>query len=450
MTKTITERLADWIGETSAIPGDVQQSAAKCVFDLMTAAVAGYQTPGAVAVRQIANMTWGFGPAAIWFSGEGSTPVGAAFVNAACACSLDLDDGHRAASGHPGAAIIPAVLASFNASSLDAQRILVAIALGYEIGVRISSSRDIKNIPTVNSGLWCGQAVAAAIGWVRGLSPTQIAHAISIAGTTSPSQSATPYTKYRGNNVKEGIPWGAANGILAVNLAEQGFTGPIDILDSRERYNPVRLLDGLGTSWLIDNTYFKPYSCCRWIHAPVDALLALMAKHGFHAGDIVAIDVETFGRTLTLSNEVAPVTLEGAQYSLPFCLGVAATSGASALLPLAEESLADAAAQQISQRVRMTVTPEFDAMFPAAVPGRVRVTTASGVFQRTVLMPKGEPSNPMSWQEIDAKFQSIAARRVGASVADRIRSAIGVLRTGDITPLQSLLAARVFPEADHR
>lgn len=450
MTITITERLADWVSETSVVPEDVQLSAAKCVFDLMSGAVAGYQTPAAIAMRQIANTTWGSGPAAIWFSGEGSTPVGAAFVNAACACSLDLDDGHRAASGHPGAAIIPAVFAMLNPSRLDAQRTLVAIALGYEIGVRISSSRDLKNIPTVNSGLWCGQGVAAAVGWVRGLSPIQIAHAISIAGTTSPSQSATPYTKYRGNNVKEGIPWGAANGVLAVNLAERGFTGPIDILDSPERYNPARLLDGLGTSWLISNTYFKPYSCCRWIHAPVDALLALMAEHGMRSADIIAIDVDTFGRTLTLSNEVAPATLEGAQYSVPFCLGVAATRGASALLPLGEESLADACALDISQRVRMTVTTEFDAMFPAAVPGRVRVTTSSGVFERTVLMPKGEPANPMSWEDIDAKFQSIAAGRVGASVAEGIRSAIIALRTGDITALTSMLAGRVFPEPDGR
>jgi len=448
MTIMIAERLADWVSETSTIPGEVQLSTAKCVFDLMSAAVAGYQTPSAIAMRQTANMTWGSGPAAIWFSGDRSTPVGATFVNAACACSLDLDDGHRAASGHPGAAIIPAVFAMLSTSSLDAQRTLVAIALGYEIGVRISSSRDLKRIPTVNSGLWCGQAVAAAIGKVRGLSPTQIAHAISIAGTTSPSQSATPYTKYRGNNVKEGIPWGAANGILAVNLAEQGFTGPIDFLDCPERYNPAQLLNGLGASWLINKTYFKPYSCCRWIHAPVDALLALMAEHDIRAGEILAIDVETFGRTLTLSNEVAPVTLEGAQYSVPFCLGVAATSGASALLPLGEESLANASALDIAPRVRMTVTPEFDTMFPAAVPGRVRVTTASGVFERTVLTPKGEPANPMSWEDIDSKFQTVAAGRVGACVAGRIRSAIRALRTGDITALKSMLEARVFPGPD--
>jgi 2-methylcitrate dehydratase PrpD len=98
----------------------------------------------------------------------------------------------------------------------------------------------------------------------------------------------------------------------------------------------------------------------------------------------------------------------------------------------------------------MTVTPEFDAMFPAAVPGRVRMTTASGVYERTVLTPKGEPANPMGWEDIDAKFGTIAAGRIGTSVADRMRGAIGALRAGDITVLRSLLASKVFPDSERR
>jgi 2-methylcitrate dehydratase PrpD len=279
---------------------------------------------------------------------------------------------------------------------------------------------------------------------LRGLPPLQIAHAIAIAGTTAPSQSATPYTKHRGNSVKEGIPWGAANGVLAANLAAAGFTGPIDILDEPGRYDPATLRDGLGQSWHIDTTYFKPYSACRWLHAPVDALLALMAEHRLAAADIVGIETDTFGRTFTLGNEVAPTTLEGGQYSLPFCLGVAATRGAAALLPMQEESLADADAIAVARRVRMSVKPEFDAMFPAAVPGSVRITTASASFERTVLMPKGEPANPMGWDDIERKFSAVAEPRIGRATANRIRTAIQALQAGDIMPLRTILAAPCF------
>jgi 2-methylcitrate dehydratase PrpD len=440
---TIAERLAGFIHGTTSIPQDTHASAAKCVFDLVGAAIAGYDTPNAIAVREIADATWGAGSAAVWFSDRRLTAAGAAFVNAACACSLDLDDGHRSAAGHPGAAVIPGVFAALEAAD-DAQRALTAIAIGYEIGVRISAARDLKTVPTVNSGLWSGQAVAAAVAWLRGLPPLQIAHAIAISGTTAPSQSATPYTKHRGNSVKEGIPWGAANGLLAANLAAAGFTGPIDILDEPGRFDAATLLDGLGPSWHINTTYFKPYSCCRWLHAPVDALLALMAEHRIGAADIVSIEAETFGRTLTLSNEIAPVTLEGGQYSLPFCLGVAATRGAAALLPMCEASLSDADALAVAQRVRTTVKPEFDAMFPAAVAGAVRITTACGSVESTVLMPKGESANPMNWEDIDRKFIAVAQPRVGTSTANGIRAAIGALRTGHIAPLRTILAAQCF------
>src|SRR5262249_35610835 len=154
----------------------------------------------------------------------------------------------------------------------------------------------------------------------------------------------------------------------------------------------ARLLAGLGTSWHIEGTYFKPYSCCRWNHAPIDALLAAMAECSIKAGDIVGLEVETFCRALTLGNEAAPSTLEGAQYSIPVCLVVAATRGASALLPLHESCLTDAAAIDLARRVRLTVVPEFDAMFPAAVPGRIRIRTISGTVETTVLAPKGEPA----------------------------------------------------------
>ena len=437
---TIAEQLGSFVRETHAIPESARMSAVKCIFDLMTAAIAGYRTPNAIAVRRIARDTWGPGPAAVWFSGERSTPAGAAFLNAACACSLDLDDGHRAAAGHPGAAVIPAVLAAIATDSFSTQSVLRAVVLGYEVGVRISAARDLKSVPTTNSGLWGGQAAAAAVGTLRDLSPRQIGHAIAIAGITAPNQSATAYTRHRGNSVKEGIPWAAANGLLAISLAEQGFTGPIDILDEPGRFVPAALVDGLGTRWHIDGTYFKPYSCCRWNHAPIDALLAVMSAHKIVAADIVSIDVATFGRALTLSNEIAPTTLEGAQYSIPFCLGIAATRGAPALLPLRDASLADADAVGVARRVRMTVAPELDAMFPAAVPGRIRVTTSRGTFDHTVMMPKGEPANPMEWDKIDAKFLAIAQGRIEPSLASELRDAIGTLRQGDIAALMSALA----------
>ncbi len=111
------------------------------------------------------------------------------------------------------------VLATVDVTPTEASRALAAIAVGYEVGVRISAARDLKNVPTTNTGLWGGQAATAAVGALRGLPPLQIAHAIAIA---EPSNArpvghrlhAFPRQRHQGRD-----SWAAANGLLAAGLA---------------------------------------------------------------------------------------------------------------------------------------------------------------------------------------------------------------------------------------
>ena len=86
-----------------------------------------------------------------------------------------------------------------------------------------------------------------------------------------------------GNHVKEGIAWATATGMAAVDLAAAGFTGPLDLLDNDAYYDRACLTEGLGERWHMDEIYFKPYSCCRWAHAAIDALLQIQATEGFSA-----------------------------------------------------------------------------------------------------------------------------------------------------------------------
>ena len=348
---------------------------------------------------------------------------------------LDLDDGHRAASGHPGAAVIPAVFATAEAHGADTERVLTAIAIGYEIGVRIAAARDVGTLHTFDSGLWCGQGAAAAAGWLRGLAPASLANAIAIAGTTAPGQTATAYTKLMGNHVKEGIPFATAMGLVAVELAAAGFTGPVDFLDDESRYDRAILSADLGTSWQIETVYFKPYGCCRWAHAAIDALLDLMESKQIGTGEIKAIRVETFSQALSLNNDLKPPTLEAAQYSVPFCLAVAAIYGADALLPLEEKYLTDHDVLAFAPLVTLSVAADLDRMFPQRVPARIVVETASGLRQQTILMPRGEPANPLSDSDLDAKFSTIAGRRLPPAAATALRDAVSSLKSGDIAPL---------------
>jgi 2-methylcitrate dehydratase PrpD len=436
---TVAYTLAAFVRDTARLAPNTRSAAVRAVFDLVAAAIAGRSTAGAVAALKAAPAAWGAGCAACWFSDLRLSVPGAAFVNAAFASALDLDDGHRAASGHPGAAVIPAVMATAEAHGADAERVLTAIAIGYEIGVRIAAARNVDMLHTFDSGLWCGQAAAAAAGWLRGLEPARLANAIAIAGTTAPGQTATAYTRLMGNNVKEGIPFATALGLVAVELAAAGFTGPVDFLDEESRYDRAVLSSDLGTRWLIETAYLKPYGCCRWAHAAIDALLDVMARAHITVDEIKNIRVETFSQTLSLNNDLTPPTLEAAQYSVPFCLAVAAVHGGEGLLPLQEQVLRDPAVLAVTPRITLAVAPDLDAMFPKSVPARLTVATTDGVHSRTVLAPRGEPINPLSDDDLHAKFSAIAQKQLAASASAGLLEALAAFRGGDLLPLLARL-----------
>lgn len=437
---TVAHTLATFACDIASLASSTRSAAVRTVFDLLAAAIAGRSTAGGAAALRAASSAWGPGPAVCWLSDLRLSVPGAAFVNAAFSSMLDLDDGHRAASGHPGAAVIPGVIATAEANGADAERVLTAIAIGYEIGIRIAAARDVGKLHTFDSGLWCGQAAAAAAGWLRELEPASLANAIAIAGTTAPGQTATAYTKLMGNHVKEGIPFATASGLVAVELAAAGFTGPVDFLDDEGHYDLSVMNSDLGTRWQIETVYFKPYGCCRWAHAAIDALLELIKGGVITVREIKEVHVETFAQALSLNNDLAPPTLESAQYSVPFCVAVAAIHGAAALLPLEEALLGDREVLAFAPRVTLAVAPEFDSMFPQGVPARVVVDTVRGVHQHTVLTPRGEPTNPMSDVDFVAKFSTIASKRLLPATTADLFDALAAFESGEIASLLANLS----------
>jgi 2-methylcitrate dehydratase PrpD len=437
----VAHQFADFLASTTTAGTRAIAQAKAALFDLTIAAIAGYNTKGALAAREAARSSWGDGAAPVWFAGERLTIPGAAFANSAAASMVDLDDGHRAAAGHPGASIIPAVLATaaVHGATTD-ERILTAIALGYDVAVRIAASRDFDTLTTMVSGPWVGYGAAAAAAWLRGLDTPAIEQAIAIAGTTAPNLSAIAYSKVMGNHIKEGIPWATATALVAVELAEAGFTGPVDLLDNEAIYNRSQLLDGLGSNWAINGIYFKPYGCCRWAHSAIDAVLELQSQFGIEASRIETVEIDTFSWALRLNNEVAPLTVESAQYSVPFCVAMALVRGADALVQIEQGDISRAETIALAGRIRLGIDPAFDAMFPQAVPTRVRIKTSDGIVSTEVAVPLGEPTNPMDWSALENKFRAVADRRLDARCRDRFLTAFEDLKQGRLEKLLSALA----------
>ena len=434
---TVIERLAQFVADTEAVPGSTVAATQHCLLDLTTAAIVGLASEGGQAGRVAAAALWGRGSSACWFGGADLTIAGATYANATIASMLDLDDGHRLAAGHPGAAIIPAVLAEADASPMPTERILTAIAIGYEVALRVGGARDFVRLDSTATGRWCGLGVAAALAWMRRLPPAQIAQAIGIAASSAPNMNVSGYHTVAGH-VKEGIPWAAVTGVAAVELAAARSVGSLLSLDDPRFYDGDAITRGLGAGWLIETTYFKPYSCCRWAHAALDAMDRLIAD-GLQPGTIERIEIDTFQRALSLGNAAAPATPEAAQYSVPFMVALLALRGRDALLPFRTTSLDDAEVVQLAGRVTLRLDPAFQAMFSAKVPARVVVHAAARRWEQTVLEPFGEPTNPMRWDDLVAKLHVATRGLIDPARKDALLRATDDLRAGSIDKLREAL-----------
>ncbi|MGY0506012.1 MmgE/PrpD family protein [Luteimonas sp. e5] len=439
------EELASFVAQhpEGALPLRTQEKAALLLTDLMAAAAAGLNSSLARATRAAAVALHGPGDAKVWLTGQSLTIAGAAMANAAAASALDIDDGHRGAAGHPGAGIIPAVLAVGQSMGADDACMLDAMVLGYDVALRIASSRPPPTIETYCSGRWVAFGVAAAAGRLLGLGAHQIAHAMAMAGAESPVM--LPRSRL-GSSVKEGIPPAVVVGLAGAFRARAGATGPVDLLDDDEHFSRNTMLSGLGESWWLEQCYLKPYACCRYMHAAIDAIVALRQP----GKPILDLGVETFPEGLRLSNAKAPQTLEGGQYSYYFSCAVAALYGAEALQPVDSALLADQDVRDIAQRMRLSAHEDFVAAFPATTPCRVTLDQGAGPRMLTVQHPLGDFHNPMSKRQVVDKFRRVTAENLSPQKQEEVLAALDGVATHGFGPLFAALDGTESAESETR
>lgn len=422
----VTQQIAAHIAKARAraLTAETREAVLRCLLDLFAATAAGLSTPAAVAARRAAPLLFRDGRAGVWFTDESLSAAGAAFCNAAAASALDLDDGNRQARGHPGASVIPAALAVAEESDADTETLLAAIATGYDVAVAVGAERGFY----ARSGMWCGFGAVAAAAFLRRPPAEQIAQALAICGTTAPNLQSvaggTPYPPPLGNDVKEGIPWATATALVALQLAEAGMTGPLDLLDHAPHHRAARIVERLSGTPAVAQTYFKFYCCCRHLHAPIDALVGVMADHALSPDAIDAVEVHIYRGAFNLSNRMEPANLIDVQYSIPYCLGLVALHGPDALLPLDETALGRADVSAFARKVALHLDPEIDRRFPAESLARVVVTAGSRRFESPLTHPRGEAFDPPSWQELEAKFTRASARTLVPARRQQVMDAL--------------------------
>ncbi len=437
----ITRNLAEFVAGISydTLPVEVRERVKALVLDLVGIMVRARNEAESTPAMISAASWLGLAAGACTVIGDaaGYAPPGAAMVNGTLAHSLDFDDTHASGSLHPSAPIVPAAFAAAEMTGGDGKAVIAAIIAGYEVQIRLSLALDPAAHydrgfhPTATCGAF---GAAAAAGRLLQLDPEGHANAFGIV--LSMAAGSMQFLVNGAWTKRSHVGHAAMCGLIAATLAREGYKGASDAIEGKwgflHAYAPAadaaKAVDGLGRRWETMKIAVKPYPSCRYSHAPIDGILALVREHGIKTEEVeeVTVGLPEPGWKITGDPEPAkqsPQSVVDGQFSMAFCAAVALRSGGLAWDDYARH-LGDPATLALCKRVRTRVDPKAQADFPAEMSGSVSIKTARGAFETYVRVPKGEPANFLSAAELRAKFDGLAGPYLSARRRDELAGAL--------------------------
>jgi 2-methylcitrate dehydratase PrpD len=342
--------------------------------------------------------------APILFDGRRASLPGAAFAMASQIDNLDAHDGLNETKGHIGCAVVPVLCVLSEARpDLTGREALGAMVMAYEVAARAAVALHTSVTDYHTSGAWNGLGVAALGCRLKGHTAETLRHALGIAEYHGPRSQmmreiANPTMLHDGSGM------GALTGMMAVLLAEDGFTGAPAITVEEE----AAIWADLGRRWTVTENYIKPYPICRWAHAALDATGGLMDAHGLAATDIARVEVKTFAQAAALFPDLPDTTSE-AQYSLRFAIAARIAKGHVGPDEITGPGLSDPDVAAMMDRIAITEDARHSTRFPGGRWSDVTLTLNDG---RTLasgdVHARGGPEAPMHLAEVEAKFHLMA------------------------------------------
>ena len=387
--------------------------------------------------------------------GEGRIPVpgrarradvlDAAFLGATAAHGIELDDGYRQGSVHPGCAVVPAVLAMGCAMGAGGKAAIEAMVAGYEVAIAIARAchPELRHRGFHPTGACAVFGAAAATAKLRGLAPPCIADAFGIAA----SSAAGLFAFVNGGADIKPLHAGHASreGVQAALFAERGIEGPPGVIEARDgflqafagsppdRARPIALPP--AAAFGITDCYIKPYACCRHIQPAVEALIGLCAEHEIAPEEVTRIDVDTY-RIAAAHADTGWDDYASAQLSFPYLIALALRFRAIRLEHFEDGVRRDPAALAIARKLHVTASPEIDRLYPQLRPARVRVTTGRGIFTRAADEALGSRLVPLDDAGLRAKFDALAGPVISPARAQALGDQVWAIEScADLRPL---------------
>lgn len=451
--ETLSEKLARRHAalQLEQIPATVVETAKLHILDSIGCLLAGSRlVPGKLAYDLAVAMSGAVATGATLIGADARVAYADAVqAMAAAAHCGEMDDIHGGAGTCIGAMIVPALLAGAERFGGEGRSFLEAAVVGYETIVRVGLAIEAPALfargwwpSTICGGFGVVAAGAKFLHWPG----DKTANALGIASLHTGGMITGGQEGATARHLAFGRA--AQGGILALLAAERGFTGPKRAFEDPRGFC-LTLCSDPRWEFLQDveryhlpDVAFKPYPCARQLHAGVEALLKLIRERSIVASLIREIELSVPTPNATMLNRPAPpaghaVAVGSGQY----VMAVTALRGKIDLVSFEEEFLRSDPVRVLMSKVTIVGDASLDCHFPKYWAGRVRVKIADGSsFIHEVVIPKGEPGNPMTRVEVEEKFLSLTAPILGEIQARAaIASTLHLETRGSLQKLLSVL-----------
>jgi 2-methylcitrate dehydratase PrpD len=426
----ISEDLAQFAGalSTDRIPAAVTARAKHLMLDAVGIALASTTYDFAHRAMTAISGLAGSGDSAIIGMPARLPLRDAALINGILVHGLDFDDTHSGGVIHATASVLPTVLAVGARQRASGREMLAAYVLGVEVAARLGAVANgaFHQVGFHPTGLVGAFACALAAGRLMGLGEKQLVMAQGL--TLSAGSGSLEFLEDGAWNKRFHPGWAAVAGITAAALAQQGFVGAKRAYEGRfglyashlqDHFDPANLalaIAGLGETWELLQVAVKPYPACHFVHACVDAAVALVREQKLDPGDIERVQALVPAEVVKTvcepaANKRRPANSYDAQFSIPYTVAAALRRGRFTLDELEDEALADPAILALADRVNYEIDPA--STFPRHYTGEVIVTTRGGrTFRHREAVNRGNGERPLSEAAIIEKFHANAARAV--------------------------------------
>ncbi|MBY0271176.1 MAG: MmgE/PrpD family protein [Burkholderiales bacterium] len=451
---TLAETLGAYAADLSYedLPPAVIHQAKRMIVDTLGCALGGYDSePARIALEQAATIT-STRPATILCTGRQTSPDLAAFANGVMIRYLDYNDGYIGReAGHPSDSIA-ALLTAAEIGRANGRELIVATVIAYEMFCRMC---DIVNFKPMGFDHTTIGAMASVLGAARlmGLNREQIATALSI---TVAANVALYQTRIGNVSMWKGCAYANAsrNAIFFAEMAQRGMTGPSPVFEGRGGYfvavtrKPFELAPFGGKDqpeFRIMDCLIKRYPLGQYsqsvAHAALEARARVLIKSNTDVGDIAEIHVRTLHTAIEMMagdpDKWTPANRETADHSMPYTAGVALMYGVIDIKYFDDPYLHDPALLALIAKIKCTVSEEANSREPEAMLCDMDLVLKDGKREAIrVEYHRGHPKNPMSDDEIEEKFRSLAGERMPKPQLDALLKQLWHLE--QLTEMQAL------------